>query len=100
MMSGWTLQSVVDSLKCSSHQLQNDHRLANDAKPWLEQCAHSVLCLKRVAPLHVKIMSMVFGVESLKKNGMQPVIDSSHLSVFAQSLNANFASYKSASSSS
>jgi hypothetical protein len=26
---------------------------------------------------------MVFGVESLKKNGMQPVIDSSHLLAFA-----------------
>jgi hypothetical protein len=32
---------------------------------------------------------MVFGVESPKKNGMQPAIDSLHLSVFAQSLSAN-----------
>jgi hypothetical protein len=99
-MNGWTWQSAADSPKCSFHQLQNDHKHANGAKPWLEQCAHSVLCFKRVAPLHAKIMSMVFGVESLKKNGMQPVIDSSRLLVFAQSLNANFASYISASSSS
>jgi hypothetical protein len=33
---------------------------------------------------------MVFGVESLKKNGMQPAIDSLHLLVFAQSLSANY----------
>jgi hypothetical protein len=42
---------------------------------------------------------MVFGVESLKKNGTQPVIDSLHLSVFAQSLSANQSAHISASGS-
>jgi hypothetical protein len=42
---------------------------------------------------------MVFGVESLKKNGMLPVIDSLHLSVFAQSLSANHSAHISASGS-
>jgi hypothetical protein len=42
---------------------------------------------------------MVFGVESLKKNGTQPVIDSLHLSVFAQSLSANHSAHVSATGS-
>jgi hypothetical protein len=33
---------------------------------------------------------MVFGVESLKKNGMQPAIDSLHLLAFAPFLSDKF----------
>jgi len=42
---------------------------------------------------------MVFGVESPKKNGVQPVIDSLHRSVFAQSLSDNYAAHISATGS-
>jgi hypothetical protein len=58
-------------------------------KRWLEQYACSVLSSIHVEPMRVRIMSMVFGVESLKKNGMQPVIGSSHQLAFAQFLNAS-----------
>jgi len=83
MMNGWTSQSVVGSLKCSSLLLQNDHRLANDVKQWREPYVCNAQCSIPAERLHVKIMSMVFGVESLKKNGMQPGIDSLHLLAFA-----------------
>jgi hypothetical protein len=39
---------------------------------------------------------MVFGVESLKKNGMPPVIDLSRRLAFAQSLSVNHSAHASA----
>jgi len=89
MMSGWMLQNVAGSLKCSSPLSPNVHKLVNDAKRWHEQCVRNALFSIPVARLHERIMSMVFGVESLRKNGMLPVIDSLHQLAFAPFLSAN-----------
>jgi hypothetical protein len=70
--------------------LQNDHRLANDVKQWREPYVCNAQCSILAERLRVRIMSMVFGVESLKKNGMLPVIDSLHQLAFAPFRSVNF----------
>ena len=62
----------------------------NDVKRWLDLCAWNALCLKFVEHLHVRTMSMVSGVENLKKNGMLRVIDLSHLLACDRSLALKF----------
>jgi hypothetical protein len=89
MMNGWTSRSVADSQKSSFPQSLNGHRLANDVKQWRGRCACNAQCSKPVEPSLVKIMSMVFGVESLKRNGMLPVIDSLRLLASALFLSVN-----------
>jgi hypothetical protein len=89
-MNGWTSRSVADLQKSSFPQSLNGRRLANDVKQWRDRCACNAQCLKPVEPSLVRIMSMVFGVESLKKNGMQPVIDSLRPLAFALFLSDNF----------
>ena len=90
MMSGWRTPRAWVSPTSSSLLLQNARKRVNGVKKWPDQCAWTVRYLKLAEHLPARTMSMVSGVENLKKNGTLRVIDLSHLSVCGHFLAPKF----------
>ena len=90
MMSGWRMPPAWVSPTSSSPLLQSVRKRASDVKKWLDRCAWTVRYLKLVEHLPARTMSMVSGVENLKKNGTLRVTDLSHLSVCGHFLARKF----------